>query len=77
MITPSEQKLLAQGNLDYVLACIPNMYRVGSVFQKKQRINFYKAILDSVDMQRMLQEVTPRGIIVKLFRWHMDLNPQG
>ncbi|MBQ3418156.1 MAG: glycosyltransferase [Ruminococcus sp.] len=42
--------LLSKGNLGYIFACVPNMYRKGHVFKKSRRMAFYRDILGSEEV---------------------------
>lgn len=49
-----DAELLAEGNIRYIFVCIPNMYRKGHKFKRKDRLEFYKEILSSKEIHREL-----------------------
>lgn len=59
--------LLARGNLAYVFSCIPNMYRGKNTFPRKERIGFYKEILQSERVARWMAAAPAEGSLMKQF----------
>lgn len=49
--SPYQQNLLAEACIRYIYSNIPNMYRGKNKFSKKQRIEFYREILDNKRFQ--------------------------
>ena len=63
----SDFPLLAKGNLAYIFACVPNMYRKGSRFFRSERIAFYKELLCSEDIRRWIDAAPPGGTLIRQF----------
>ena len=49
--------LLSKGNLEYIFACVPNMYRKGKRFSRKKRMSFYTGILNSEEIREWSNNV--------------------
>lgn len=65
----TDYKLLAKGNLAYIYACIPNIYRgKNKTLPRKERIAFYKEILGWQDVKNWLDEAEISGTLMKQFR---------
>lgn len=66
-IAKTDFSALAKGNLDYIFACIPNMYRVGKKFDRKKRLEFYKDIISSEMIEEWVKSVQPKEKLLKQF----------
>ena len=66
-IDGSDFALLAKGNLDYVFTCVPNMYRKGHVFPRRERIAYYKEILRSDDVRSWVSASGDNGTLMRQF----------
>ena len=61
------QELLAKGNLDYIFVCIPNMYREGHPFPRRDRIGFYNSIFSSDDVDSWISKVNDPSLLIRQF----------
>lgn len=68
MNTKQELQVLAQCYLDYIYACIPNMYRTGTNYGKKDRIRFYKEILSEGEYNSQILSSKPKSRLQKQFK---------
>ena len=59
--------LLSKGNLAYVFSCVPNMYRKGKRFPRKQRIAFFREVIRSDDVKRWFASAEVQGALMKQF----------
>ncbi len=60
--------LLAKGNLAYIFACIPNMYRGKNKFPRRERISFYREIIASEEVAGWMDAAPLSGSLMKQFR---------
>ena len=67
-MTETDYPLLAKGNLAYIFACIPNMYRGKNKFPRKERIAFYNEILQSKDVADWLAAAEISGSLMRQFK---------
>ena len=63
----TDKKLLAKGNLGYIFSCVPNMYRGRDTFKRRERIGFYKEIVNSPDVKKWVNDAEISGTLVKQF----------
>ena len=65
----TDYKLLSKGNLAYIYACIPNMYRgKNKTLPRRERIAFYKEIIGSPDVRGWLDRAEINGALMKQFK---------
>lgn len=76
LIEKTEIKHLAKGNIHYIFACIPNMYRSGKKMPRKRRLAFYREIIKSKDIAYWFKCTSPEGLIEKqLFMLYKGKSP--
>lgn len=63
----SDLDLLARGNLSYIFSSIPNLYRKGNRFPRRERIAFYREILRSEDVGKWVKNTAPGGTLLRQF----------
>lgn len=59
---------LAKGNLSYVFSCVPNMYRAGKRFPRKERLKFYRDILGSEKIAFWFRVADARSPLLRQLR---------
>ncbi len=70
MYSQLEQQVLAKGNLCYLIACIPNMYRQGVEWASNLRLEFYKDSLKSEEIKhwvKLMDKSVDMQFTLKLF----------
>lgn len=63
----SDFDVLSKGNLAYVFSCIPNMYRKGHIFPRRERTAYYKDILGSPDVRSWIDASKDNGALMRQF----------
>lgn len=66
--------VLSRENLDYIFACVPNMYRPGHRFSRKERLAFYREILNSEEVKGWIKNAELTGTLIKQFAILFKLN---
>jgi hypothetical protein len=61
-------RYLYEGNVGYIFACIPNMYRgKGKTLPRNERIQFYDEIIHSENVQMWMNTIQMDSKLMKLF----------
>lgn len=61
--------LLAKGNLAYIFACVPNMYRKNHTFPRQERMRFYREILSCAEVAQWLDSAETSDALMRRFAW--------
>lgn len=58
---------LYTGNLNYIFTCIPNMYRKGHTFARKNRLEFYDSIINMNEVDQWIKGIKPDNSLLAQF----------